>query len=65
MLREWPVEERGIYAIYPTRQHLSGKVRALVNYLADVFKGLHGTACERVGKSRCIFLAKDNQFSYI
>ena len=39
VLREWPVEERGIYAIYPTRQHLSGKVRALVNYLADVFKG--------------------------
>ncbi len=39
VLPEWPVEERGIYAIYPTRQHLSGKVRALVNYLAEVFKG--------------------------
>lgn len=38
ILPEWHVEERGIYAVYPTRQHLSGKVRALVDYLADKFK---------------------------
>ncbi|SHI58814.1 DNA-binding transcriptional regulator, LysR family [Malonomonas rubra DSM 5091] len=38
ILPEWQVEERGIYAVYPTRQHLSGKVRALVDYLADKFK---------------------------
>jgi DNA-binding transcriptional LysR family regulator len=38
ILPEWHAEERGIYAVYPTRQHLSGKVRALVDYLADKFK---------------------------
>lgn len=38
ILPEWQVEERGIYAVYPTRQHLSGKVRALVDYLAGKFK---------------------------
>lgn len=38
ILPEWHTEERGIYAVYPTRQHLSGKVRALVDYLVDKFK---------------------------
>lgn len=38
ILPQWHAEERGIYAVYPTRQHLSGKVRALVDYLADKFK---------------------------
>lgn len=38
ILPEWYAEERGIYAVYPTRQHLSGKVRALVDYLADKLK---------------------------
>ena len=38
ILPEWHAEERRIYAVYPTRQHLSGKVRALVDYLADKFK---------------------------
>lgn len=38
ILPDWHAEERGIYAVYPTRQHLSGKVRALVDYLADKFK---------------------------
>jgi DNA-binding transcriptional LysR family regulator len=38
ILPGWHAEERGIYAVYPTRQHLSGKVRALVDYLADKFK---------------------------
>ncbi|WP_421857116.1 LysR family transcriptional regulator [Oricola sp.] len=30
--------EAGIYAVYPHRRHLPGKVRALVDYLADWFK---------------------------
>lgn len=38
ILPQWKAEERGIYAVYPTRQHLSGKVRALVDYLADKFR---------------------------
>jgi len=38
ILPDWPTEERGIYAVYPTRQHLSGKVRALLDYLAEKFK---------------------------
>lgn len=38
ILPEWHAEERGIYAVYPTRRQLSGKVRALVEYLADKFK---------------------------
>ncbi len=35
---EWHSEEAGIYAVYPVRKHLSGKVRALVDYLVEVFK---------------------------
>jgi len=38
ILPDWHAEERGVYAVYPTRQHLSGKVRALVDYLAEIFK---------------------------
>lgn len=38
ILPDWQAEERGIFAVYPTRQHLSGKVRALVDYLAEKFK---------------------------
>ena len=38
ILPEWHSEEAGIYAVYPVRKHLSGKVRALVDYLAEVFK---------------------------
>jgi len=50
ILPDWDVDERGIYAVYPTRQHLSGKVRALVDFLAEKFKSenwnsmVHGRA---------------------
>jgi DNA-binding transcriptional LysR family regulator len=30
-------EEVGIYAVYPSRKHLSGKVRALVEFLVSAF----------------------------
>jgi DNA-binding transcriptional LysR family regulator len=30
-------EELGIYAVYPTRKHLSGKVRAMVDFLVEIF----------------------------
>lgn len=39
VLADWHIEERGVYAVYPSRQHLSGKVRALVDYLTEAFKG--------------------------
>lgn len=39
ILPEWHLEERGVFAVYPTRQHLAGKVRALVDYLTEAFKG--------------------------
>ena len=28
----------GIHAVYPTRKHLPGKVRAMVDFLADAFQ---------------------------
>jgi DNA-binding transcriptional LysR family regulator len=30
--------ELGIYAVYPSRKHLTPKVRALVDYLVDSFR---------------------------
>jgi len=39
ILPEWHSDEVGIYAVYPVRRHLSGKVRALVDYLSDAFRG--------------------------
>jgi len=38
ILPEWHTEEVGVYAVYPVRRHLSGKVRALVDFLADAFR---------------------------
>lgn len=38
VLPDWQAEERGIYAVYPTRQYLSGKVRALIDYLEEAFR---------------------------
>jgi len=29
--------EFGIYAVYPTRKHVSAKVRAMIEFLADHF----------------------------
>ena len=38
ILPEWHSDEVSIYAVYPARKHLSGKVRALVDYLTEAFK---------------------------
>lgn len=35
VLREFEDDRRGIYAIYPHRRHLSGKVRAFVDFLVE------------------------------
>lgn len=32
------LEEVGVYAGYPVRRHLSGKVHALADYLSDAFR---------------------------
>lgn len=37
VLPELQGDEVGIYAVYPTRKHLSGKVRALVDFLSAAF----------------------------
>jgi len=38
ILPAWHTDEVGVYAVYPVRRHLSGKVRALVDFLADAFR---------------------------
>jgi len=38
ILPEWHSDEVGVYAVYPVRRHLSGKVRALVDYLCETFR---------------------------
>ena len=38
ILPQYKQRELGIYAVYPSRKHLSGKVRALVNFLATAFE---------------------------
>jgi len=38
ILPQYQPRELGIYAVYPSRKHLSGKVRALVNFLATAFE---------------------------
>jgi DNA-binding transcriptional LysR family regulator len=30
--------ELGVYAVYPTRKHLTPKVRALIDFLVDAFR---------------------------
>lgn len=37
VLSEYRAEELGIYAVYPSRKHLSAKVRAFVDLLAETF----------------------------
>ncbi len=32
--------EFGIYAVYPTRQHVSPKVRAMIDFMAGAMKGV-------------------------
>ena len=33
--------EFGIFAVYPTRQYVSSKVRALIDFLSNAFKDLN------------------------
>ncbi len=41
LMPEYHALELGIYAIYPTRKHVSPKVRALVTFLVERFAGVH------------------------
>jgi DNA-binding transcriptional LysR family regulator len=36
---QYPSPELGIYAVYPTRQHVSAKVRRLIDFLAGQLAG--------------------------
>lgn len=38
ILQEWHTGEVGVHAVYPVRRHLSGKVRAMVDFLAEEFR---------------------------
>jgi len=40
VLPGWEGEQMGIYAVYPSRLHLSAKVRSFVDFLAERFAGL-------------------------
>ncbi len=42
ILQDFEPPRSGIYAVYPSRRHLSGKVRAFVDFLVDRF-ATHGT----------------------
>jgi DNA-binding transcriptional LysR family regulator len=39
LLSEYEEEPRGLYAVYPPARHLALKVRVLVDFLANVFRG--------------------------
>ncbi|MFP5392214.1 MAG: substrate binding domain-containing protein, partial [Gammaproteobacteria bacterium] len=39
LLTDYTSAELGIYALYPSRKHLSAKVRALVDFLVQAFEG--------------------------
>ena len=40
LLRDWESEPLGIYAVYPSRRHLSAKVRSFVDFLVARFQGV-------------------------
>ena len=40
VLPQWHLPPADIYAVFPTRQHLSAKTRAFVDHLADTFAGV-------------------------
>jgi len=42
LMPEFPSVEIGIYAVYPTRKHVSAKVRVLIDFLAECFKQPRG-----------------------
>lgn len=37
VLPGWEMQELGIYAVYPSRRHMSGKLRALLDFLGQAF----------------------------
>jgi DNA-binding transcriptional LysR family regulator len=39
LLPDYPLPPIAILAVYPSRRHLSAKVRAMVDFLADAFRG--------------------------
>ena len=39
LLPEWQSAELGVYAVYPSRKHLSAKVRTFVDFLANALTG--------------------------
>ena len=39
LLTDWETERFGVYAVYPSRRHLSAKVRSFVDFLAARFTG--------------------------
>ncbi len=39
LLPEWRLPDIDVLAVYPSRRHLSAKVRLMVDFLADAFKG--------------------------
>lgn len=44
LLPEWALDDIPIHAVYPTRRHLSAKVRAMAGFLAEWFADGHGWA---------------------
>jgi DNA-binding transcriptional LysR family regulator len=40
VLAGWEGEQIGIHAVYPSRLHLSAKVRSFIDFLAERFAGL-------------------------
>jgi DNA-binding transcriptional LysR family regulator len=38
LLPEYHFEELGVYAVYPSRKHLSPKVRLLIDFLVEAFR---------------------------
>ena len=41
LMPEFRSIEIGVYAVYPTRKHVSAKVRALIDFLAGHFSQMH------------------------
>lgn len=41
LMPQFRAREFGIYAVYPSRQHVSPKVRALIDYLTKAMKGVN------------------------
>lgn len=46
VLPDYPPPELGIYAVYPSRKHLSLKVRVLLDFLAEAFAEVSWAGCD-------------------